>query len=129
MTHNDLDHLFDDLDDAAHEKRKLDGLDRYHTIMRHEFDRFFLTEGERGLIHDVLKGTPASIGMILSLDAEIIEAMRSRSGQLVKKWRVDRSRFATKLESLSPSQKCAIVESFERGNLLTRGVRLQLEEW
>lgn len=129
MTHTDLDHLFDDFDDVAHEKRKLKELDRYRTIMRHEFDRLSLSEGERGLIHDVLKATPESMAVIQALDSEINEAMRSRSGQLVRKWHVDPSRFSSKLESLSLAQKCAIVESFERGTLLTRGVGLTLEEW
>ena len=97
-----------------------DTLDRYEIVMRHELQAIGLTDGERGLIAAALTATPPATSMMLSLDTEIEEAMRARRGALVRKWCVDPVSFARKLRALSPAQKCAIIEAFERGWLGTR---------
>ncbi len=90
-------------------------LDRYELVVRHEYDGLTLTDGERGLIAEVLATTPLGMSTLLSLDSEIIEAMRSR--ELVQRWNVSPQNLAKKLRDLSPAQKLAVVEAFERGYL------------
>lgn len=103
--------------------------ERYQVVMKHEFDRLTLSDGERGLIEDVLASSPPTLSVILSLDSEVAEAMRPGSGSLARKWRVDASALAAKLSALTTAQKCAVVEAFERGRLRTRGRGGNLEHW
>jgi hypothetical protein len=100
------------------QRKDAERLDRYQVVMKHEFDRLDLTDDERGLIADVLATTRLSVSVILTLDDEVLETMRSK--QLAERWAVVPSRLTDKLRRLSPAQKCAIVEAFERGVLLTR---------
>lgn len=112
-------------------------LDRYQLVMRHEFDGLtrptlrtldvFLSDLERGLIADVLAATPSTTSVILSLDSEVVEAMRS--GSLPKKWHVDPMELASKLRAMTTGQKCAVIEAFERGRLRTRGLPDEMTRW
>jgi hypothetical protein len=100
------------------QRKDAERLDRYDVVMKHEFDRLDLTDDERGLISDVLATTRLSVSVILTLDDEVLDAMRSK--RLAERWAVVPSSLAEKLRAMTTAQKCAIVEAFERGVLMTR---------
>ncbi len=104
-------------------------LDRYQVVMRQEFGTLSLNDAERALIAHVLISTPVSISLILSLDSEVIEAMRLYDDAELRRRGVYGPGLVDKLRAMSAAQKCAVVEAFERGTLTRRRAADEMTTW
>lgn len=111
--------IFDEITDPVGVQRQ-DAIarERRDVVMRVEFDGPDLRDSERRFILTILNATPPSLSMVLSLDSELTEALRNE--ELVERCSLDPDAFAARMRNLSPAQKLAIIEVFERGQLLTR---------
>lgn len=114
-----MDGIFDEImDPVGVQRRDAITRDRRDVVMRVEFDGLDLRDSERRFIQTILNQSPPSLSMVLSLDSELTEALRNKA--LVERCSLDLDDFAVRMRKLSPAQKLAIIEAFERGQLLTR---------